>query len=155
MLANEDFLSIVRNAPLVAIDLLVFDASGRMLLGLRTNPPAQGFWFAPGGRIRKGETLDAAFARITEMELGQAFERKDAPLAGVYEHFYAEDFTGGGVGTHYVVIAHVLQVDPQSLSLPREQHSGYRWVSRDEGLADDGIHANTQAYLRDSCAGVA
>lgn len=148
-LDRDTFLTVVRHAPLVAIDLVVRDADDRLLVGYRTNPPAQGSWFAPGGRIRKDETLDSAFRRITEAELGQVFERDGVALAGVYEHFYAEDFTGGDAGTHYVVIAHVLRVDPASLSLPREQHSGYRWVAREEGLADPTIHANTRAYLRD------
>lgn len=154
LLDQDDFLTVVRNTPLVAIDLIVLDPTRHMLVGLRTNPPAQGSWFAPGGRIRKNETLDDAFRRITVAELGSALERTDAPLAGVYEHFYAEDFTGGDAGTHYVVIAHVLRVDPASLSLPREQHSGYRWVSKESGLEDESIHQNTRAYLRDGHADV-
>ena len=147
MLSRELFLTVVASTPLVSIDLVVRDPGGRFLVGMRTNPPAQGFWFAPGGRIRKDETLDAAFRRITEAELGTVFERSAAGPAMVHEHFYAEDFTGGSAGTHYVVLAHVLQVDPGALELPDAQHSGYRWVSAAQGLADSGIHANTRAYF--------
>ena len=147
LLSREIFLTVVANTPLVAIDLLVRDPEGRLLVGLRTNPPAKGYWFAPGGRIRKGETLDAAFARITEAELGRAFQRRDAGTPSVHEHFYVEDFTGGSAGTHYVVLAHVLHVDPSTLDLPVDQHSGYRWVHDDEGLLDQTIHSNTQAYF--------
>lgn len=147
MLSKEVFLTVVANAPLISIDLLVRDPAGRLLVGLRTNPPAQGFWFAPGGRVRKGETLDDAFRRITAAELGRPFERNAAGLAVVHEHFYAEDFSGGDAGTHYVVLAHVLDVDPHALDLPEDQHSGYRWVDAAEGLADPQIHANTRTYF--------
>src|SRR3569832_198637 len=82
---------IVAAAPLVAIDLIVEDPQGDVLLGLRRNPPAQGCWFVPGGLIRKGETLDAAFARIACDELGRAYARKEARFVGVFEH-------GGGAG---------------------------------------------------------
>lgn len=58
-LTSEGFCAVVRDAPLVAIDLLVRDPYRAVLAGRRRNPPAKDFWFAPGGRIRKGETLDA------------------------------------------------------------------------------------------------
>ena len=45
-----------------------------------------------GGAIRKNETLDAAFARISAAELGRACARRDARLLGVYEHFYGSNF---------------------------------------------------------------
>ncbi|MCH5770603.1 GDP-mannose mannosyl hydrolase, partial [Salmonella enterica] len=56
MLAEDDFRRAVEMLPLVSIDLLLRDAEGRYLTGLRSNPPAQGAWFVPGGRIRKNET---------------------------------------------------------------------------------------------------
>lgn len=143
-----DFLAVVHNAPLVSIDLLVHDRDGRLLVGRRTNPPAQGFWFVPGGRIRKNETLASAFSRITRAELGTAIALQSARLDRIYEHFYAEDFRGEvGAGTHYVVLAHTLAIDTRELNLPADQHDSYRWVSPDQGLADESIHANTRAYL--------
>lgn len=63
MLAQHEFLEIVRLTPLVSIDLIVLDQAGDVLLGRRVNRPAQGMWFVPGGRIRKDETLADAFKR--------------------------------------------------------------------------------------------
>ena len=68
-LEREDFRTAVRLSPLVSIDLVVRDAAGRVLLGWRNNRPAQHCWFVPGGSIRKQETLDAAFRRISHGEL--------------------------------------------------------------------------------------
>ena len=49
------FKSVIENAPLVSIDLVVKNSLGQYLFGYRTNRPAKGFWFVPGGRIHKGE----------------------------------------------------------------------------------------------------
>lgn len=147
LLTQEAFFNVVQATPLVAIDLLVHDGCDHWLVGHRTNPPARGFWFVPGGRIRKGETLDTAFRRIASAELGRPFERSQARLHGLCEHFYEEDFTGAaGSGTHYVVLAHVMQADPATLLLPLDQHDGYRWVTSSEGRADASIHPNTRLY---------
>jgi colanic acid biosynthesis protein WcaH len=70
MLSKDVFLGVVDAAPLVAMDLVVVRGGTEILLGLRNNRPAQGFWFVPGGRIRKNEAMQAALARVAHDELG-------------------------------------------------------------------------------------
>ncbi|GAM63316.1 GDP-mannose mannosyl hydrolase [Vibrio ishigakensis] len=103
-LSLEAFKSVVRNAPLVSIDLVVRNNKGEVLLGERTNRPAQGFWFVPGGRILKDESLEQAFSRLTLMELGKALKLTSARFHGVYEHFYNDNFSEDDFSTHYVVL---------------------------------------------------
>ena len=79
-LSVEDFAGVVRLTPLVAIDLIVRDSAGRVLLGERKNEPAKGSFFVPGGRITKNETLTAAFRRITRAELGVERSLTDSPF---------------------------------------------------------------------------
>lgn len=147
-LPADDWARVVRHAPLVAIDLIVQRADGALLLGRRLNEPARGCWFVPGGAIRKGETLDTAFARIAHDELGLNLARRDATLLGIYEHFYAQNFAGDpGYGTHYVVLAHRLSLT-HAQTLPRVQHSDYRWLSPDELLAAPDVHEHCKAYVR-------
>lgn len=142
------FATVVEHTPLVSIDLVVRDRAGRMLVGLRRNRPAQGTWFVPGGRIAKGETLDAAFARITHAELGRAFARRGARFLGAYDHIYPDNALGApGFGTHYVVLAHALACDADALALPVDQHADYRWLADAELLARDDVHPNTRAYV--------
>jgi len=144
----NEFLEVVIRAPLVSIDLIVRDDDGRVLLGLRRNAPARGYWFIPGGCIRKNETLDVAFTRIAMDELGVAARRADARLLGVYEHLYEENAGDlPGFGTHYVVLAHVL---PEGIAVtpPPEQHSEYRWLSVEALLADPQVHEYSKAYFR-------
>ncbi|TBU75750.1 GDP-mannose mannosyl hydrolase [Pseudomonas daroniae] len=148
-LPTETFKSVVASTPLVSIDLLVRNAEGELLLGERLNRPAQGSWFAPGGRILKNETLDAAFERLTREELGQVFRRDQGRLLGVYEHFYDDSVFGEAPDTHYVVIAYALEPGTaQSLQPPCVQHGRYRWWPIEQMRDEPRIHRNTRDYLQ-------
>lgn len=150
-LTDEVFRTVINATPLISIDLVVRDCSGAVLLGERLNRPAQGYWFVPGGRVLKNEPLDDAFRRIALAELGCVFERGNARLLGVYEHFYADSLFGDeqtSLSTHYVVLGHELQLAAgQSITPPRQQHSRYRWWKMDDMRSSNQVHANTQAYL--------
>lgn len=157
------FAGVVQHAPLVAIDLVVLRGQGaqaQVLLGLRRNRPAQGFWFVPGGRIHKGEPLQAAMQRTVQAELGAPLSALAAqagqPLAlqwrGTYEHFYADSFPDPAIPTHYVVLAHTLQL-PAGFELPNppsqqpDQHSQWQWWPLSEAATHPQVHAHTRAYL--------
>ena len=151
MLDTETFLTVVSSTPLVAVDLVLVRGSQEVLLGLRNNRPAQGFWFVPGGRILKNEPLQAALARVAEKELGlQLAALPHAPrLMGAFEHFYPDCFAGDvGVSTHYVVMGHLLQV-PADFALPQAdaQHAELRWWRLAQALASPAVHRFTKDYL--------
>jgi len=151
MLEFQNFLNVVRDAPLVSIDLLVRNESGQYLLGLRLNEPAKGQWFVPGGRVCKNETLDQAFERLTTAELGRSWQRAETEFKGVYEHFY--DTNAGqqpGFGTHYVVLAHELNLSQADLALPAEQHAQWRWADAAAIANDETASPFTRDYFHDS-----
>ncbi len=148
-LTNEEFLAVIAKVPLVSIDLAVRDSERRLLLGLRTNEPARGFWFVPGGRIRKGETLDEAYARISINELGVETPRAHAQLLGVFTHRYETNFIGATqVDTHYVVIAYEIELALNLGTLPRTQHSDYRWWTLSDAAKSEAVHPNNLPYFR-------
>jgi len=119
-----------------------------LLIGLRKNKPAQGTWFVPGGVIRKDERIAEAFKRITHAELGTAVPISAGRFLNVFEHFYSDNAFGEpDFGTHYVVLAYSLGLDAD-ISLPKEQHSTYRWAVDDEIVADPLVHENAKAYCR-------
>ena len=150
-LSNENFLSVVTQAPLVAVDLLVRNEHGSLLLGLRSNEPARGYWFVPGGRVRKEETLDDAFYRISRSELNVALARSSGTLIGVYTHVYPTNFLGvPDVSTHYVVLAYEVQMDLPLSALPNVQHTQYGWWSSRDAEASPKVHENVLPYFRDS-----
>lgn len=146
-LDSDTFKTIVTHTPLIAIDLVVEDEHGCILLGQRNNRPAQGFWFVPGGRIRKNERLDDAFRRLVTEELGYQAERSDAKLLDLYEHLYSDSVFGEKPDTHYVVVAHHLRVKRDALNLPQEQHSDFRWWPKTEMASCAEVHANSRIYL--------
>ncbi len=109
--------------------------------------PAQGFWFVPGGRIRKDETFDSAFVRLTQDELGISIGLEQAEFKGVYQHFYTDNFSGNDFSTHYVVLAYQLTLDCDLKELPSEQHQTYQWWDIDALRASEQVHENTKAYF--------
>jgi len=82
-LNNDEFAQVVRNAPLVGIDLIIRDPEQCVLVGLRMNEPAKGKWFVPGGAVRKYERLADAFVRIVKSEIGFEASIGDAKFIGV------------------------------------------------------------------------
>lgn len=147
-LPRARWLQVVRDAPLVSIDLILIDAAARVLLGLRENEPARGTWFVPGGAVRKGETLDLAFTRIAHEELGLILRRGDASPHGVWEHFYDTNFARvPGLGTHYVVMAYRMPIPDDPLRGDR-QHRELRWFNVAELMAAPDVHENVKAYFR-------
>ena len=106
MLPLENFKNLVRDGVLVAFDLVCYNPEGKVLVGHRTNAPAKDYWFVPGGRIHKNETLSVAFQRITKAELGVSLQPSDVKMIGLYDHIYPENFFGdGSFNTHYIILA--------------------------------------------------
>jgi colanic acid biosynthesis protein WcaH len=147
-LSNDEFAFVVRRTPLVSFDIIIKDPDGNVLVGLRTNEPAKGKYFVPGGIIRKNETLANAFARIIESEIGFKASFSEAKFIGVYEHIYESNTLGErGYGTHYVVLAHELNVLERPPIVGDAQHAEFRWMSSSEIASSRDVHPNTQAYF--------
>ena len=148
-LSHIDLNTVIRLAPLVAIDLIIRDRVDRVLLGLRNNEPAKGYFFVPGGIILKDEPLAEAFDRITRSETNLSIRIQDAELLGAFDHFYTTNRSGEpGYGTRYISLAHEIKL-PDTSGLARDaQHSEYRWWSVPDLLASDKVHVNTKQYFR-------
>ena len=146
-LRQEDFATVVRATPLISIDLIVENANGEFLLGKRTNRPAQGFWFVPGGRVQKDEPLAEAFERLTLAELGIRLPLAAGEFYGVWQHFYDDNFSGTDFSTHYIVLGFRLKVNQAELALPDAQHEDYRWLTPEALIAEENVHDNSRAYF--------
>lgn len=86
-LDQATFLNIVRDTPLVSIDLIIRNDQGAILLGQRCNKPAQGYWFVPGGRVLKNESLAQAFQRLCHEELASDYAISSAASRPVMNTF--------------------------------------------------------------------
>lgn len=148
-LDDSDFATVIRLAPLVCIDLLLRDDEKRVLVGLRNNDPAKGYLFVPGGRVRKGERLQAAFERILLQETGCKASFGSSAFFGVYEHFYEDNrFGDDGFGTHCVTLAFQLQLSEPRKVTSDAQHGCFHWMTESELLENSWVHKDTKAYFK-------
>ena len=149
MMEDKHILEIIKATPLVAIDLIIRNPSEKVLLGKRINRPAKGYWFVPGGRIIKNETICHALKRISKAEVGLDLSTEIHNLFGVYEHIYEDNFFNvKGINTHYVVLAFAIQLQQDIEVKPDEQHSALEWWGIDKLLEDPTVHNNTKVYFR-------
>ena len=146
---KKHVLEIIEATPLVSIDLVIRNPSNKVLLGKRNNRPAMGYWFVPGGRIFKNETINQALKRISEVELGQDLSTKAPSLLGAYDHIYEDNFLNvKGINTHYVVLAFVIALQQEIEIKSDEQHTELKWWEVDKLLQDQTVHQNTKVYFR-------
>lgn len=80
--------------PQVAVGVILFDSSGRVLLIQRGHAPSMGRWSVPGGRVEGGETLMQACRRELLAETGLCARIGD--LAETAEYIDAD--------YHYVIL---------------------------------------------------
>ena len=147
-LTEKTFKTIISSSPLISIDLIIENSNGEYLLGMRNNRPALGFWFVPGGRILKNETMDNAFSRLCQNELGIDLLLRNAEFLGPFEHFYSDSVYCESISTHYVALGYKIYAELDLKDLPKEQHNQYAWFTRDEIINNDLVHEHTKWYIK-------
>ena len=145
-LEDQEFLQLIKLAPLFSIDLVVVNNRRELLVGKRVNSPAKDWWFVPGGRVYKDETLKNAFSRITTSELGMGYDITKCQPLGIYEHFYDVCMLCESTSTHYINTPYLILVNESEIRAPKVQHHSYRWVSLDEVDQDPLIHKNSKLF---------
>lgn len=153
-LDDSAFAAVIAATPLVSIDLIVRNDHGEVLLGKRSNRPAMGYWFVPGGRIRKNERSRDALKRIAKGELG--IDAINGKLLGVFDHLYEDNvFAIPSFGTHYVVIGYQLEISNAQSIVQDSQHAELKWWAIDSLLSSEEVHPNTKLYFaNDSNSGL-
>jgi len=148
MLNLKDYVAVVKNTPLVAIDFLIYDSYDRLLVGRRSNQPAVDSLMVPGGRIYKNESLKDSLLRISRSEFGMEFRDSDISFFGIYDHIYNEGpfFNHPNITSHYVVIAVKVSLAIEIANLPKDQHSSYSYLTYEEIINRDDVHFFTRQY---------
>lgn len=126
--------------PRPAVGAVVFHR-GAVLLVQRGRPPAAGEWAIPGGRLRWGESLQAAAEREVLEETGVRIRAREPVFA-----FDLIEHAAGQCRLHYVIIdleADYLGGDP----VADDDAVDARWVSPAE-LAELPVNATTRRLLR-------
>ena len=97
---DEDYKKIMEIMPIPTVDIVIFHPDKtKVLLFLRKNKPAQGYYYALGGRIHKGESLTESAMRKAKEELHLTLEENDLFFGGVIDEFF-EDSRFDGVAMH-------------------------------------------------------
>lgn len=150
MLTHEDFIAVRQKTVLVALDLLIMNENGEMLVGRRRNPPAKGFLFVPGGRVQKSETLEEALKRISAAEIGLELNREQAILQGVYDHIYDPEGDELPDPVHYVVLACRFTMSAHADFVHDTQHDRLFFMSPEEIESSPDVHPFTKNYFLNS-----
>lgn len=136
---DDDWRTIVANAPIVSVDLLVRVDDG-LVFGKRQNEPVKGWWFLPGGRVQKGETRVEAVHRVAREELGLSVDVVES--LGAFEHFYDTSDVPGVDSKHYLANGYVVDVDDGHLTAD-DQHDDLRVIES----PPDPLHDHVRDYL--------
>ena len=110
------------------VGAIVHDSGGRLLVIQRGQPPSQGSWSVPGGRLGVGEPPESGCAREVREETG--LEVEVAELLGTVER-------AAPAGGTYVIDDFRATVRAGCGTTPRAGDDAVdaRWVSRAELLA--------------------
>lgn len=128
----EEYMKMVENLPIVCIDIVLTDGK-RALLVKRSEEPAKGLWWLPGGRLLKNERLEERAVRKAKEETG--IDAKVVRRIGVYETFFDIHSIGKVKGGYHTVnIGFLLTAKNSDVELD-ETSSSFRWIeSIEEGL---------------------
>jgi colanic acid biosynthesis protein WcaH len=126
-LPADEYVKVLGQVPILCVDGILINQRGQVLLVRRRNAPLQGQWWVPGGRVLKGESLEAAFKRKMKEELG--IEVKILMPVGYYAAPRGEPASGVGGVVHSVSV--VFCAVPLSLAVTLDDQSS-EWGFFDE-----------------------
>ncbi len=127
--------------PQIGVGAAVFKEN-KVLLVRRKNPPAEGLWAIPGGRLRWGEALQQGVEREIWEETGVRV--KAGKIAWVFE--VMDKDANGHIRYHYVIIdlhAAYIEGEPEGRSDALEA----RWIGKND-LDIRKIHPRTVEFLK-------
>ena len=127
--------------PQVAVGAIVI-RDNKVLLVKRRQPPGEGLWAIPGGRVELGETLKEAVEREVREETQVAIR----PRHPVYTFEVIERDNDGRIRFHYVIvdlIADYVSGEPK----PGDDACEARWVTSKD-LDDLPASQTTREVLR-------
>ena len=137
LIENQLYNKIREVLPTACVDLLVTNEEKQYLLAKRTEKPAKGSWWFPGGRIYKGETWQECARRKGREELGI-----DLPIGNIVsvENYFADDADWHTVNlvVHAYFSHRIIELD--------KTHAEYRWASMIESELHECVKNPLKLY---------
>lgn len=128
--------------PIVGVGAIVVDGD-RVLLVKRKNPPLQGRWSLPGGRVELGETLVEAVRREIREEC--CLDVSVGPLVEVVDRIHRDQ--AGTVEHHFVLADYLCHARAPETAAADSDAADLRWA-RQEELHDLGVADPTIEVIR-------
>ena len=148
MLSVEDFTNVIKNTPLIAFDMII-KCNDKYLFGMRNNEPAKDYYFNPGGRIYKNESIEQACHRISLQELGFEINFNRFKHHTNTQHTYSNNVFNNDFNTHYICLAYIVEItsDEKNNIISDNQHNEFIWLSKHELLHNSSVHINSKKYF--------
>ena len=130
---DEDYQKIMQTMPIPTVDIVIFHPDKtKVLLFLRKNKPAQGYYYALGGRIIKGESLTESALRKAKEELHLTLEENDLIFGGVIDEFFDDSrFLDIPMHSLNIFFGYILR-DENHITLDKTQFETTKWFERDD-----------------------
>ena len=120
---SDVYDEIIKLLPIVSVEALI--VMGNALLFLRRkSEPAKGEWWFPGGRVRKGESLEQALRREVAEETG--LKLRSYKLINVYSRIFPE--------RHDITIAYLCKCKEGKVTLNDEHFECCLFAENPAGL---------------------
>jgi len=112
--------------PIVGVGAVIVH-EGKVLIARRANPPLQGEWSIPGGKLELGEKLRDGIAREVMEETGLQVEV--GPVLDVFDSIFPDG--EGRTQYHYVLIDYLCHLRSGTLEAASDA-SEVRWARAEE-----------------------
>lgn len=97
----------LKPTPALAVDIVVFNARGQLLLVKRASAPCKGLYALPGGSVEIGEQVEAACKRVLKKDTG-VDAGKDLMYFGIFDD-PKRDPRGHVVSIGYLVLVDIAE----------------------------------------------
>ena len=126
------------SVPIACIDVVIVK-NNKILLCKRTNKPAQGEFWLPGGRVYKGETLAEAVSRKTLQETD--LQTQKIKKIGIDETMFEDGPFGSS--THTINVIYLVTTKKGEV-INDLQHDEYLWAD----LKTKNLHPYVRKYMK-------
>jgi colanic acid biosynthesis protein WcaH len=125
MIIEKNLYAQIKNImPIPCVDIIIVNQDGRILLAKRTNQPAQGEWWFPGGRIHYLETRKVAAVRKLQEEC--SLEAEKLVELGTFDVITDDLCTGNK--SHGITTVFIASMGPNTAFILDEQNSVAKWL---------------------------
>lgn len=153
MLSKDEYYLAGKLTQFVSVDLLITN-NKKYLVGKRINEPAKGYWFNPGGKVFKNESIKEALKRVLKDEVGLTWDKVlKCEFISPFENVYENNFRDNSYGTHYMSMAYIIEIKDSSKSniekFMQKQHEKIKWFSVEEILSNEKVHKYVKNFFKD------